>query len=197
MRIRHIAFCGFQSWQCRLPPGSSPAHAQATRTHAGTGEDHARRRDPDGARSTTTVCWPRAPRSSRARRRRSRRTCVRIPCCWATRSSCRSFIRASSSADYFDNSAQFDLGIELPVRARQEAAAPACRRRKDQTAVTRSQVADNERSSDVSTWPAVHQRGARRIDARACAGRPEKLSEHAWTSARRATSAGDISEDDC
>ena len=61
--------------------------------------------------STITTCWLRAPRFSKARPRRSPPICGLTPCFSATRSSCRSFSPSQFSADYLDNTAQFDLGV--------------------------------------------------------------------------------------
>ena len=76
------------------------------------------------------------------------------------------------NAGYVDNSAQFDLGISYLFergKKRQHRLAAA----KDATAVTRSTVADNERTPHVSGGAAFHQRAARRIDARSGAPGPE------------------------
>ena len=70
------------------------------------------------------------------------------------------------------------FGRELSVRARQEAAAPACRRRKDATAVTRSQVADNERSLTFNVAQQFTNVELAESTLELAQRRPEELSEH-------------------
>ncbi len=69
------------------------------------------------------------------------------------------------SASYLENQAQFDLGLGYLFergKKRQHRLQAA----KDQTAVTRSQVADNERQLALQYRPAIHRRAAGAIDAR-------------------------------
>ena len=90
------------------------------------------------------------------------------------------------NSDYLDNSAQFDLGLSYLFergKKRQHRLQAA----KDADGGDALAVADNERTLTFQVAHAVHQRGAGRIDARSGAGGSEKLSKHAWTSARSAT----------
>ncbi len=79
------------------------------------------------------------------------------------------------SADYLDNIAQFDLGVSY-LFERGKKRQHRLRAAKDLTAVSRSQVADNERSLTFSVASRIHQRGACRIDARAGASRISRAS---------------------
>ena len=106
------------------------------------------------------ICGP-IPRSSpigntcRSRRRPQRRT---VP-------------------DYLHDSTEGDMGLSYLFergKKRQHRLQAA----KDATAVTRSQVADNERDARVSGWPALHQCPAGGIDARTRAAGSEELSEN-------------------
>jgi hypothetical protein len=89
--------------------------------------------------STITACWPREPRFSRARRKKSPPICGRS--CAAGRFAVPARLPAQSqfSSDYIDNTAQFDLGVSYLFergKKRQHRLQAA----KDTTAVTRSQV---------------------------------------------------------
>ncbi len=147
MRIRTLHFA-VSVLACRLPAARSPANAPGDCTHAGTGEDHARRRDSDGAgaqphaagrahhdpaeRGAGNHGEP-APESRAAGRRAVSAALSTGP------------VRARTTSN---NAAQFDLGVSYLFergKKRQHRLAAA----KDQTAVTRSTVADNERTPDV------------------------------------------------
>ena len=95
--------------------------------------------------STTTPCSLRAPRSSRTRRRRSPRISAPIRCFWGTRSSFPSSTQASSTriTSTTRHSSILASAICLSAARKRQHRLQAA---KDQTAVTRAQVADNERS---------------------------------------------------
>ena len=79
------------------------------------------------------------------------------------------------SADYLDNTAQFDLGVSY-LFERGQKRQHRLQAAKDVTAVTRSQVADNERSLSLQRGFSVHQCRTRRINSGTGKPGPQELS---------------------
>ena len=177
MRTRSMQFAVFALGAAVFcfAAGAAPAFAQATSSIQGPIKitlDEAIQM----ALRTTTLCWRRAPRFSRARPRRSPRTCGRIRCCWATRSSCRSSTGISSIRTTSTIGA-VRSGRQLSVRAREEAAAPAAGGEGPDGGDALA-GGGQRAQAHVSGGVGIHQRRAGRIDARPGAAGPEKLSEH-------------------
>ena len=172
MRVQHIAICCYLMFaRLCLSRRAHFARPRAARTaQALQGPVKITLDDAIQWRcSTITRCSRRAPRSSRARPRKLRRTCVRIPCCWATRSSCRSFIRTSSTPT-ISTTPRSSISASAICSSAARSASTACRRRR--THGGHALAGGRQRAHPyVPGGLAVHQRRARRIHARSGASK--------------------------
>ncbi len=87
------------------------------------------------------------------------------------------FQPSNFSSDYIDNAAQFDLGVSY-LFERGQKRQHRLQAAKDVTAVTRSQVSDNERTLTFNVAIEFHQRGIGGVDARAGQPGSEELPGH-------------------
>ena len=137
-----LIFCVslFEAAGAQSPPGQSPPPASSTSKHAllrSLAQRPFRLMMLFRWRSSTiTICWLPAPRSSRTRRKKRRRICGRTRYLLGDAQFLPIFQPSQFSADYIDNTAQFDLGVSYLFergKKRQHRLQAA----KDQTAVTR------------------------------------------------------------